>query len=98
MKNMPIFSNEIMVFKSLITIHRVLCGGHSSVLRESLAERSFFDNCLRSPSHEYSQLISLYIQYLKFKLRIHEEHPEFTGSFDYNEYMSMKKSENANEG
>jgi hypothetical protein len=46
----------------------------------------------------YGGLIKTYIQFLSAKLDYHRVHPEFSGSFDYEEYVTLKGVEDPNEG
>ncbi|KAG0004995.1 diacylglycerol O-acyltransferase 1 [Entomortierella chlamydospora] len=46
----------------------------------------------------YSTLIRNYVDFLHSKLRYHANHPEFNGTFDYKEYISLKGIDDPNEG
>lgn len=46
----------------------------------------------------YATLIRAYVDFLHAKLRYHSNHPEFNGTFDYNEYISLKGIDDPNEG
>lgn len=46
----------------------------------------------------YSTLIRNYVDFLHSKLRYHHNHPEFNGTFDYKEYISLKGIDDPNEG
>ena len=46
----------------------------------------------------YATLIRAYVDFLHSKLRYHSNHPEFNGTFDYNEYISLKGIDDPNEG
>lgn len=46
----------------------------------------------------YGTLIRNYVDLLLFKLAYHRNHPEFNGSFDYEEYISLKNIDDPNEG
>lgn len=46
----------------------------------------------------YGSLIKNYVQFLLHKLRFHRTHPEFNGTFDYEEYISLKNIDDPNEG
>ncbi|KAF9162408.1 sla2 Src-like adaptor 2, partial [Mortierella sp. AD011] len=46
----------------------------------------------------YSTLIRNYVDFLHSKLRYHGNHPEFNGTFDYKEYISLKGIDDPNEG
>src|SRR6201996_2071872 len=46
----------------------------------------------------YAPLIQEYIHYLVSKLTFHRNHPEFNGTFEYEEYISLKSINDPNEG
>lgn len=46
----------------------------------------------------YSTLIRNYVDFLHSKLRYHHNHPEFNGTFDYKEYISLRGIDDPNEG
>ena len=46
----------------------------------------------------YGALISEYVFYLIAKLTFHRNHPEFNGTFEYEEYISLKSINDPNEG
>lgn len=43
-------------------------------------------------------MIKAYVEYLLAKLGFHQRHSEFTGNFDYEEYLSLKGASNLDEG
>ncbi|KAI1263335.1 ANTH domain-containing protein [Xylariaceae sp. FL1019] len=101
-KVQPILADEVQTFKALITIHRVLQEGHPSTLRDALANRSWIDGLNRGLSGEgvrgYGPLIREYVYFLLAKLSFHQQHPEFNGTFEYEEYISLKAINDPNEG
>ncbi|OBT64524.1 hypothetical protein VE03_05321 [Pseudogymnoascus sp. 23342-1-I1] len=102
MKVQPILADEIQTFKALITVHKVLQEGHPITLRESMANRSWIDSLNRGMSGEglrgYGPLIKEYVYFLLAKLTFHQQHPEFNGTFEYEEYISLKSINDPNEG
>ena len=50
------------------------------------------------PKTGYGALIKAYVQFLMTKLEYHAAHPEFTASFDYEEYVALKGIEDPNDG
>jgi hypothetical protein len=46
----------------------------------------------------YGQLIRAYSNFLLAKLEYHHLHPEFNGTFEYEEYVSLKGTDDPNEG
>ncbi|GAP92443.1 putative cytoskeleton assembly control protein sla2 protein [Rosellinia necatrix] len=102
MKVQPILADEIQTFKALITVHRVLQEGHPQTLREALANRGWIDGLNRGLGGEgvrgYAPLIREYVYFLLAKLSFHQQHPEFNGTFEYEEYISLKAINDPNEG
>ncbi|KAI1155419.1 ANTH domain-containing protein [Nemania diffusa] len=102
MKVQPILADEVQTFKALITVHRVLQEGHPQTLREALANRGWIDSLNRGLSGEgvrgYGPLIREYVYFLLAKLTFHQQHPEFNGTFEYEEYISLKAINDPNEG
>lgn len=98
----PILADEVQTFKALITIHKVLQEGHPSTLRDAMANRSWIDSLSRSMSGEglrgYGPLIKEYVNFLLAKLTFHQQHPDFNGTFEYEEYISLKGINDPNEG
>ncbi|EPY53376.1 huntingtin-interacting protein [Schizosaccharomyces cryophilus OY26] len=102
-KVQPLFASEIQTFKALIAIHRVLQEGHRCALKDSQPERGWLKTCARQfPGGEgtrgYSGLIRDYVDYLLDKLAFHAQHPEFNGTFEYKEYISLRQVDDPNEG
>jgi huntingtin-interacting protein 1-related protein len=60
------------------------------------------ETCARSISGEgargYGLLIRNYVQLIINKLNYHRIHPEFNGTFEYEEYISLKNIDDPNEG
>ncbi|KAH9883640.1 ANTH-domain-containing protein [Xylariomycetidae sp. FL2044] len=102
MKVQPILADEVQTFKALITIHRVLQEGHPQTLREAMANRGWLDSLNRGLAGEgvrgYGPLIREYVYFLLAKLSFHQQHPEFNGTFEYEEYVSLKAINDPNEG
>ncbi|KAI1343351.1 ANTH-domain-containing protein [Xylariaceae sp. FL0016] len=102
MKVQPILADEVQTFKALITIHRVLQEGHPQTLREAVANRGWLDSLNRGLAGEgvrgYGPLIREYVYFLLAKLAFHQQHPEFNGTFEYEEYISLKTINDPNEG
>ncbi|CAD6498912.1 BgTH12-04568 [Blumeria graminis f. sp. triticale] len=102
MKVQPILADEVQTFKALITVHKVLQEGHPSSLREALANRNWIDSLNRGLNGEgirgYGPLIRDYVTYLLAKLSFHSQHPDFNGTFEYEDYISLKGINDPNEG
>jgi huntingtin-interacting protein 1-related protein len=95
-------ADEVQTFKALITIHKVLQEGHPTTLKEAMANRGWVDSLNRGMAGEgmrgYGPLIREYVHYLLAKLAFHQQHPEFNGTFEYEEYVSLKVINDPNEG
>ncbi|KAF2022178.1 ANTH-domain-containing protein [Aaosphaeria arxii CBS 175.79] len=103
MKVQPILADEIQTFKALITVHKVLQEGHPIVLKEAQSNINWLESLTRGVAggeglRGYGPLISEYIYYLLAKLAFHRQHPEFNGTFEYEEYISLKSINDPNEG
>ncbi|KAK4183206.1 endocytosis protein end4 [Podospora australis] len=102
LKVQPIMADEVQTFKALITVHKVLQEGHPVTLKEALANRGWIESLNRGMSGEgmrgYGPLIKEYVYYLLAKLSFHQQHPEFNGTFEYEEYISLKAINDPNEG
>ncbi|KAK7205122.1 putative cytoskeleton assembly control protein Sla2 [Myxozyma melibiosi] len=102
MKIQPVLADEVQTFKALITVHRVLQEGHPNTLKEAQNQVSWIESCARSTQGEglkgYGPLIREYVDFLLDKLRFHRNHPEFNGTFEYEEYISLKTINDPNEG
>ena len=103
MKVQPLHADEVQLFKALITIHKVLQEGHASVLREAQAHVNWIDSLGRGAmdhtgSRGYTKLIHEYVRLLLKKLAFHKLHPAFNGTFEYEEYISLRTVNDPNEG
>lgn len=98
----PILADEVQTFKALITIHKVLQEGHPSALKEAMNNKGWIDGLNRGMTGEgvrgYGPLIREYVYFLLAKLSFHQAHPEFNGTFEYEEYISLKAINDPNEG
>ncbi|KAH9826577.1 SLA2 Src like adaptor 2 [Teratosphaeria destructans] len=105
-KVQPIQADEVQTFKALITIHKVLQEGHPIALKEAQQHAQWLESLTRGMVggitgdgfRGYAQLIQEYIFYLVSKLTFHRNHPEFNGTFEYEEYISLKSINDPNEG
>lgn len=102
LKIQPIQADEVQIFKALITIHKVLQEGHPSVLVEAQQHVSWIERLGRNVSPTgplgYSRLIQEYVRLLLKKLEFHRIHPDFNGTFEYEEYISLRNIDDPNEG
>ena len=97
-----VYSEEVTCFKALIMIHKVLREGHPIVLKEAQKEKELLDslkNYYTTNSYlGYASLIRHYVDFLYRKLDFHKLHPDFTGDFNYEEYISLRGVTDLNEG
>lgn len=67
-----------------------------------MGNRQWLDSLNRGVSGEglrgYAPLIKEYVYFLLAKLSFHQQHPEFNGTFEYEEYISLKSINDPNEG
>ncbi|RIA92424.1 ANTH domain-containing protein [Glomus cerebriforme] len=102
LKVAPILADEIQTFKALITVHKIIRGGHPTTLKEAQNQINWLDTCARSVvgdgNRGYGTLIREYVDFLRAKLAYHRHHPEFNGNFDYEDYISLKNVDDPNEG
>lgn len=100
-KIQPIQGDEVQIFKAFITIHKVLQEGHPSVLREAQANVNWIESLARNLPQGgggYDRLIQEYVRLLVKKLEFHRIHPDFNGTFEYKEYISLRNINDPNEG
>ncbi|KAI1315799.1 sla2 Src-like adaptor 2 [Mortierella claussenii] len=101
-RTQPMLGDEVQTFKALISAHKIIRDGHPTALKDAQKETDWLDQCARSTSQYdgrgYSTLIRNYVDFLHSKLRYHANHPEFNGTFDYKEYISLKGIDDPNEG
>ncbi|KAJ2003133.1 sla2 Src-like adaptor 2 [Coemansia thaxteri] len=105
MKAQPLRADEVQCYKALITLHKVIREGHQVSIPEALSQTSFLEELGRgmgggsySGWRSYSSLIRGYVNFLLAKLEYHRLHPDFTGMFDYAEYVSLRGTNDPNEG
>ncbi|PLB39314.1 putative cytoskeleton assembly control protein Sla2 [Aspergillus candidus] len=102
MKVQPVLADEVQTYKALITIHKVLQEGHPIVVREAQQHVNWIDSLMRGVGGDgirgYGPLIREYVYFLESKLAFHRNHPEFNGLFEYEEYISLKTTNDPNEG
>ncbi|WPK24073.1 hypothetical protein PUMCH_001329 [Australozyma saopauloensis] len=99
-KIQPLQGNEVLLFKALIMIHKVLQEGHPNTLKDGYRNRDFLFSLLTvfSMTSNYGLLINRYDKYLLQKLDFHRDHSGFNGMFEYEEYISLRHVNDPNEG
>ncbi|KAI0216667.1 sla2 Src-like adaptor 2 [Massospora cicadina] len=86
----PLMAEEVQAFKALITIHKVIRGGHPTVLTEAFNEMNFIQSLGRAA-------LSTTILGTE-KLNFHRGHLQFNASFDYEDYVSLRGVADPNAG
>ncbi|KAI8369538.1 I/LWEQ domain-containing protein [Radiomyces spectabilis] len=85
-----------------VRMHKIIKDGHPNVIKDALQETGWLKTCAQSVQGEgvrhYGTLIRNYVELLLHKLQYHRDHPEFNGTFDYEEYISLKNIDDPNEG
>lgn len=100
LKSVPFLTSEVSCYKALVTIHKVVRQGHPNTLKESLREKEWIKSIpslLSAPQRGYKPLIHGYSNYILCKLVFHSQNPDFNGTFDYTEYVSLKGTNDVNE-
>ncbi|KAJ2017027.1 sla2 Src-like adaptor 2 [Coemansia sp. RSA 376] len=105
MKSQPLRADEVQCYKALITLHKVVREGHQVSIPEALSQTTFLEELGRGMGggsyagwRNYSVLIRAYVNFLLAKLEYHRLHPDFRGDFDYEEYVSLRGTNDPNEG
>lgn len=100
LKIMPLKDNDVQLFKALILIHKVLQEGHPSCLIGGFKNMNWISNLdtLHTTDRRFQILIPEYVNYLLQKLRFHHNHRGFNGTFEYEEYISLRTVSDPNEG
>ncbi|ODQ46431.1 hypothetical protein PICMEDRAFT_16315 [Pichia membranifaciens NRRL Y-2026] len=100
MKVLPLKENDVALFKALTLIHKVLQEGHPSCLIGGFKNMDWIASLghTQSPDRRYQILIPEYVDYLLQKLRFHHNHRGFNGTFEYEEYTSLRSVSDPNEG
>lgn len=100
-KIQPLQNDQIQLFKSLIMIHKVLQEGHPNTLKDGYRNKDFLSslaNVFPSNGNSYGRLINQYDHFLLQKLDFHRNNPGFNGTFEYEEYISLRAVNDPNEG
>lgn len=100
-KIQPLQNDQVQLFKALIMIHKVLQEGHPNTLKDGFKNRDFLSSLASVfPAHgtAYGRLIAQYDRFLLQKLAFHRNNPGFNGTFEYEEYISLRAVNDPNEG
>lgn len=100
MQSFPMLGDEVIIFKALVTTHKIINQGHPGALRDIANNNLWLKNLSRNVGsfRGYGGLIQTYLQFLLAKLEYHRQHTQFSGNFDYEEYVTLKGVEDPNEG
>ena len=102
LKVQPILSDEVQTFKAIILVHKVIQEGSPITLIEAHRQVGWLETVSRSVHGDgakgYGKLIRNYVDYLVAKLAFHRYHAEFNGTFEYEEYVTLKNIHDPNEG
>lgn len=99
-KVQPIRNSDISLFKTLILIHKVIQEGHPSALSGGYKNIDWIGSLdtLSFQDKKYRVLVGQYVAYILRKLRFHQNHRGFNGTFEYEEYVSLSTVSDPNEG
>ncbi|KAJ2758946.1 sla2 Src-like adaptor 2, partial [Coemansia nantahalensis] len=105
MKAQPLKANEVQCYKGIIALHKLIREGHPVTIQEAHGQIKFLEDLAHGLGggvymswRNYSVLIRAYINFLLAKLEYHWLHPEFNGEFSYKEYVSLRGTNDPNEG
>ncbi|KAJ1893548.1 sla2 Src-like adaptor 2, partial [Kickxella alabastrina] len=105
MKAQPLRADEVQCYKAIISLHKVIREGHPVCIPEALTQTPFLEELGRGMGggayagwRNYSVLIRGYVNFLLAKLEYHRLHPDFNGMFEYEEYISLRGTNDPNEG
>ena len=94
-------ADEVQVFKGLQVAHKVIQEGAPLTLVEAQKQTGWLETCSRAipgvGAKGYGPLIQSYVEYLLAKLMFHRYHSEFNGTFEYEEYITLKNLHDPNE-
>ncbi|CAI8499078.1 unnamed protein product [Hanseniaspora opuntiae] len=95
------FDVDIKIFKMLIVLHKVLQEGHKSALSEGIRNMEWIHSIgarYTNPGTSYGSLIHGYVNFILSKLKFHKNNKGFSGTFEYEEYISLRTVDDPNEG
>jgi hypothetical protein len=100
LKTFPMLGSDVIQFKALILYHKCIRQGHPNLLADAYNDTAWLDQVDRNTQYSsgYNELIAQYVSFLRRKLRYHKDHTYFSGTFDYEEYVTLRGIEDPNEG
>jgi hypothetical protein len=96
LKTYPVLGDDNVIVKALIMCHKVIRQGHPQALKDGIQEKAWLDTMARMSGRE--SLARGYVDFLKVKLDFHKAHPLFSGTMDYEEYVSLRGVDDPDEG
>ncbi|EGC33912.1 hypothetical protein DICPUDRAFT_48677 [Dictyostelium purpureum] len=94
----PLDSNDVVCYKALITIHKVIQEGPKNVLGDTISRVQWFeglrDHWARYDNRGFGHLVAEYCTLLIDKIRFHQAHPEFDGGLSLENYSKTHRPEN----
>lgn len=95
------YDEDIRIFKMLITIHKLIQEGHKSAIAEGIRNMEWIHSLgdrFSNPGTSYGDLIHGYVNFLLSKLKFHRNNKGFSGTFEYEEYISLRTVDDPNQG
>ncbi|XBW37308.1 hypothetical protein QEN19_002890 [Hanseniaspora menglaensis] len=95
------YEEDIRIFKMLITIHKVIQEGHKSSITEGIRNMEWIQSLggrFAGAHNAYGDLIYGYVNFLLSKLKFHRNNKGFSGTFEYEEYISLRTVDDPNQG
>ncbi|GAM21066.1 hypothetical protein SAMD00019534_042410 [Acytostelium subglobosum LB1] len=94
----PLDTNEVVCYKAIITIHKVVQEGPKNVLSDVSHKISWFENLRQHwrRHHDkagFANLVGEYCTFMIDKIRFHQAHPEFDGGLTMDGYQKNHKFE-----
>lgn len=95
------YEEDIRIFKMLITIHKIIQEGHKSAISEGIRNMNWLHSLgdrFSNTNNSYGHLIQGYVKFLLSKLSFHKNNKGFSGTFEYEEYISLRTVDDPNQG
>ncbi|KAL6053856.1 sla2 Src-like adaptor 2 [Balamuthia mandrillaris] len=88
----PVFKDQVVCWRALNCIHRVMMDGHPKVLKDSAYEMRMFEDLRANWARArdmggYGVLNVAYIDFLISKIRFHNKHPVFDGNISLEAFL-----------
>ncbi|KAN0000816.1 hypothetical protein ACTFIZ_001260 [Dictyostelium cf. discoideum] len=93
----PLDTSDVVCWKSLITIHKVVQEGPKNVLSDTISRVGWFENLrdhwARFDNRGFGRLVADYCTLIIDKIRFHQAHPEFDGGLSLENYSKNHRPE-----